>query len=68
MFAMAHAELIGHNARALKIALAQLESKPGNLETEKTIAKLMEKLGWTHVEEVFKKCTELRYPQAFELF
>lgn len=33
-FGSAHAEVVGHHARALKLALAQLDSKPGVKEVE----------------------------------
>jgi len=38
-FALAHAEAIGHHARAIKLAVAQLENKPGQFEVEKRSVK-----------------------------
>jgi len=34
-FAVAHAQAVGHHARAFKLTSAQLESKPGQLDLEK---------------------------------
>ena len=67
-FSIYHAESIGHLARAIKLTLGLLDSKPGVLDVEKKCVQLVQKMGWDHAEGFLARGLDCRYPDAHELF
>merc|ERR1712108_128373 len=54
-------------AKALKLAVKQLEDKPGE-EVENTVQELAKQLGWTHVVRVLEFGRPARFPADYQPF
>ena len=67
LFAIYHAISLGHFARAVKLILHHMESKPNSPELEGHLSKLFLDLGWGHCHTLAMESYPARYPGDYEL-
>lgn len=65
-FAVAHAELLEHYGRAIKLVQSQLESKPNSPDLEQKLIGFYEKLEWTHCAHFAREAMTTRFPPDYE--
>ena len=67
MFAIHNAMNLQHNARAVKLMLHHLESKPNSAEMETHVMTMFLNLNWDHCHNLARETFAARYPDNYEL-
>ena len=67
LFAIYHAISLGHFARAVKLILHHVESKPNSPELEGHLSNLFLDLEWEHCHTLAMESYPARYPNDHEL-